>query len=126
MGEATPDYSLLMESLPSTYLSSVVSAELHSGAIDARGQKLIHQLSSRFKGVGRIVTPNPSSWNNAGIILARIRKKEPHLYSVLRNLWNDALIAMSALQIGAVLRTRNEKHFRLIAKYKSFGYEVLK
>ena len=45
-GPASREYELLLNSLPLTYLSSVVSAELYVGALDSSGIRLIRRFVS--------------------------------------------------------------------------------
>lgn len=93
-GPGSEEYEFLRGSLPSTYLSSVVSAELHVGAVDSSGLRLMRQFVSRSERVGRVVTPTYDSWNDVGRILGRIRKEEPEYRSklpALRVKWKTAL-----------------------------------
>ena len=125
-GKRSPDYSLLIDSLPSTYLCSVVSSELYLGAVDRFAFKMVDQLSARFKTLGRIVSPNHSSWNHVGRILSEIKRTEPQYRSRVPDLFNDALIAQCARQLGAVVYTRNESDFSLIQRYRNFHFEVVR
>ena len=72
-GAVSKPYRLLFDSLPSTYLCSVVSAELYLGALDPWGIRLIQGLVFRSEKVGRVVTPSHGSWNESARILAKIR-----------------------------------------------------
>jgi predicted nucleic acid-binding protein len=119
------EYILLIDSLPFTYLSSVVSAELYAGARDSFGMNLIQSFVSRSERVGRIVTPTHGTWSEAGRILAKIGKQEPGYKSKFPALFNDILIALSALQIGATVYTNNEEDFRLIRRHKRFSLETV-
>jgi predicted nucleic acid-binding protein len=125
-GEESTDYPLLIDSLPVTYLCSVVSSELYVEARDHIAYKMIKGLSDRFKSLHRIVSPTHSSWNHVGKILSEIKRKEPQYRSKIPALFNDALIGLCALQIGAKLYTRNEADFRLIQRYRNFDLEVIK
>ena len=125
VGPRCREYELLRGSLPSTYLSSVVSAELNVGAIDSVGIRLIHQFVSQSERVGRVVTPTHGSWNEAGRILGRIRKEQPEYRSKLLALFNDALIALCALQIGATICTKDEQDFGLLRRYRRFNLELV-
>ncbi len=124
-GPASKEYGLLCEYLPFTYLSSVVSAELHAGALDSLGLRLIRRFISRSERVRRIVTPTHRSWNDAGRILAEIGKKEPQYRSKFSALFNDVLIAFCALQIGATVCTRDEEDFYLICRYRRFNLDII-
>ncbi len=125
-GEESADYPLLIDSLPVTYLCSVVSSELFVGALDHIAYKIIKDLSDRFHSLGRIVTPTHSSWSHVGKILSQIKRKEPQNRSKISTLFNDALISLCALQVGAIVYTRNEADFRLIQRYRNFNLEIIK
>lgn len=122
---ANKEYDLLLSSLPFTFLSSVVSGELYAGAMDSIGTRLIHHFVSQSERVGRIVTPTHGSWNEAGRILARISKEEPEYRSKLPALFNDTLIALCALQIGATVCTKDEEDFELIRRHKRLDLQVI-
>ncbi len=124
-GSESQEYQLLFSHLPRTYLSSVVSAELYSGVVDAIGRKLVQRFISRTERVGRIVTPTHQMWNKAGQILARIKEEEPKYKSKSTGLLNDILIALSALQIAATLYTRNAEDFQLIQRRLTFLLETI-
>jgi predicted nucleic acid-binding protein len=123
-GSTCSEYALLLEFLPVTYLSSVVSAELFAGATGPSGTRLVERFVSRSERVGRVVTPTLASWNEAGRILAKITRQEPEFKTKLCRLFNDVLIAMSALQVGATVYTKNEQDFQLIRRYKRFSLQI--
>jgi predicted nucleic acid-binding protein len=123
-GVHSSEFDLLRRSLPFTFLCSVVSAELYAGAIDSLALRLTTPFVLLSERVGRIVTPSHRSWNEAGRILGRIRKEEPQLQSKLPLLFNDALIALSARQIGAAVCTRNKEDFELLRRYRKFELEL--
>jgi predicted nucleic acid-binding protein len=124
-GPGSKEYGALFNSLPFLYLSSVVSAELYAGALDPFGTRLIQRFVSRSEKVGRIVTPTHVSWNEAGRILAKIGVEEPKYRSRLPILFNDILIALCALQIGARVCTKDREDFQLIRRYKRLGLEII-
>jgi predicted nucleic acid-binding protein len=124
-GPGSREYSLLQNSLPSTFLASVVSAELKVGAQDSIGLKLLRQFLSATERVGRIVVPTDASWSQAGQILAAIYKNQPHYRSKLPALFNDALIVMFALQIGAAICTSDKEDFELLHRYRKFDLTSL-
>jgi predicted nucleic acid-binding protein len=121
-GPGSRDYSLLHSSLPSTYLASVVSAELNVGAQDAIGVKLVRRFLSATE---RVVVPTYESWNQAGQILAAIYKNQPRYRSKLPALFNDALLATCALQIGAAICTSDKEDFELLHRYRKFDLILL-
>jgi tRNA(fMet)-specific endonuclease VapC len=108
---------------PRTFLVSVVSAELRAGALNESGRQAVIELGQHFQRVGRVVVPTARSWNDAGDLLARIARREPSFRTKLRGLWNDALIALSARQVGATLVTENLHDFELLRRYMRFELE---
>jgi predicted nucleic acid-binding protein len=123
-GVHSSEFDLLRRFLPFTYLGSVVSAELYAGTIDSPALRLTTPFVLLSERVGRIVTPSHRSWNEAGRILGRIlgriRKEEPQFRSKLPALFNDALIALSASQIGGAVCTSNKDDFELLRRYRKF------
>ncbi len=114
----------LQAALPRTFLAAVVSAELRAGAIDEVARRAVFDLVDRFHRIGRVVTPTPASWDEAGDVLARIFRTEPRFRAKVRGLWNDALIALSARQIGASIVTANVDDFRLLRRYVRFDIDA--
>jgi predicted nucleic acid-binding protein len=123
-GVHSSEFDLLRRSLPYTYLCSVVSAELFAGAIDSLAARLTAPFVLMSERVGRVVTPSHRSWNEAGRILGKIGKSEPQFRSKLPALFNDALIALSASQIGAAVCTRDKEDFELLRHYWRFRLEL--
>jgi predicted nucleic acid-binding protein len=117
-------FEQLEGSVPRTFLASVVSAELRAGALDETGRRLVTELTRRFERVGRVIVPTDASWNDAGDVLASMARREPSLRTKIRGLWNDALIALSARQIGATLVTQNLRDFRLLRRYVRFELDA--
>jgi predicted nucleic acid-binding protein len=108
---------------PRTFLASVVSAELRAGAMDRVGRLAVRDLVEQFDRLRRIVTPDARSWNLAGDVLGDIRRREPSLRAKVASLWNDALIALSARQIGASVVTGNVRDFELLHRFMPFDLE---
>jgi predicted nucleic acid-binding protein len=123
-GLGGPSFARLEDAAPRTFLAAVVSAELSAGALDEGGRRTVIALTRRFERVGRIVTPTAGSWNDAGDVLARIARRAPEFRTKVRGLWNDALIALSARQIGATVVTENLDDFRLLRRYVRFDLEA--
>ena len=123
-GVSGPAFSRLEEAAPRTFLAAVVSAELRAGALDEAGRRVVLELVNRFDRLGRVVVPTGGSWNDAGDILARIAQRQPGLRTKARTLWNDALIALSARQIGATVVTENLDDFQLLHRYVRFELEA--
>ena len=117
-------FARLTGAAPRTFLASVVSAELRAGARDEVGERAVAGLVTRFERLGRVVVPTWGTWNQAGDALARIARREPKFRTRVRGLWNDALIALSARQIGATLVTQNLKDFGLLQRYVRFELEA--
>jgi len=117
-------FGRLEEAAPHTFLASVVSGELRAGALDEAGRRAVIELVRRFERLGRVVTPTAGSWNDAGDVLAKIARREPEFRTRVRGLWNDALIALSARQIGATLVTKNLHDFGLLRRYVRFELQA--
>jgi predicted nucleic acid-binding protein len=116
-------FARIRESAPRTFLASVVSAELRAGAVDQTGRSVVLELTERFDRLGRVVTPEARSWSLAGDVLGDIRRREPGLRDKIARLWNDALIALSARQIGASVVTGNIGDFELLRRFVRFDLE---
>ena len=116
-------FARIRESAPRTFLASVVSAELRAGAVDQTGRSVVLQLTDRFDRLGRVVTPEARSWSLAGDVLGDIRRREPGLRDKIASLWNDALIALSARQVGASVVTGNVGDFELLRRFVRFDLE---
>ncbi len=52
-------------------------------------------------------------------------REETELKSKLPSLFNDVLIALASLQIGATLYTTNAQDFKLIQRYRAFELKIL-
>ena len=118
-------FARIRDRTPRTFLASVVSAELRAGAVDRAGRLAVRELVEQFDRLGRIVTPDARSWNLAGDALGNIRRREPSLRAKVTSLWNDALIALSARQIGASVVTGDVRDFELLHRFMPFDLEPL-
>lgn len=105
------------------WLSAVVLEELYAGAL-GRVRKLVEKMERDFDGVNRILVPNLADWTQAGQVLARLAAKYGYEKIGQGRLANDALIAVSAARIGALVVTVNERDFRKLAEFRSFKWEV--
>jgi predicted nucleic acid-binding protein len=123
-GLSGASFGRLEVAAPRTFLASVVSAELRAGALDEAGRRTVIELVKRFERLGRVVVPTAGSWNDASDVLAKIVRREPRFRTKVRGLWNDALIALSARQIGATLVTENLHDFGLLRRYVRFDLEA--
>lgn len=119
-GLPSTDYQLLQKNLPRTYLCSVVSAELRAGVIHEGARRAVNEFSRRAQRVGRMVTPSREAWDRAGDLLAEMWRSEPRLRTKVSQLWNDALIALCARQLGAALVTRDAEDYELLRRYLVF------
>lgn len=122
-GREGPTGMQLIEWFPRTYLASVVSAELRAGVRSARGLSAVRSFTDGFGRVRRVVAPTPQSWDQAGDILAQIARSRPDLSDAIHQLWNDALIALSARQVGATVVTDDLNDFALLREHVDFGVE---
>ena len=116
-------FARIRQSAPRTFLASVVSAELRAGAVDQTGRSVVLELTDRFDRLGRVVTPEARAWSLAGDILGDIRRREPGMRDRIARLWNDALIALSARQIGASVVTGEVGDFELLRRFVRFDLE---
>ncbi len=99
------------------HLSMVVAQELLVGAPDRRAERFLENLVRRFEELGRLEVPNSTDWIRAG---KAIRKVGQHVgYEQVRKarLTNDALIAATALRLGATILTRNAGDFAVLHDY---------
>jgi predicted nucleic acid-binding protein len=122
-GSGGAAFARIRELAPRTFLASVVSAELRAGAVDQTGRSVVLELTDRFDRLGRVVTPEARSWSLAGDVLGDIRRREPGLRDTIARLWNDALIALSARQIGASVVTGHVEDFELLRRFVRFDLE---
>ncbi len=113
-----PEFRTLQETLPRSYLASVVSAELLAGATSQAARRAVLDFLRRAHRVRRVVTPDASAWERAGGILGEIRRKEPNLRSKITSLWNDLLIAPTVV-------THNARDFELLRRYLRFNLQIL-
>lgn len=107
----------ISEGIPLVYMSAVVMEELYAGALDPNTIRLLDKLFNTFDRLGRLITPLASDWQKAGKIIAKIGLKYGFEEVFLARLINDALIALSARRIGAIIYTKNLRDFRRIREY---------
>jgi predicted nucleic acid-binding protein len=107
--------------LPYIHLHSVVAQELLAGAVrPEQERRLREKLFRPFESAGRVLTPTHRSWVRAGEIMARLvraRKLSPGGFKP--SFVNDCLIAASAREHGAIVVTRNQRDFELIASVEA-------
>ena len=97
----------------------------NAGALDRQAIRLIEKYVGALEPGGRVVAPSFQDWKQAGAIIARITRKEPHLKSKMQQMLNDVLIALCARRIGADLYTFNRRDFDLIRRHRPFSLKVL-
>lgn len=105
------------------WLSSVVLAELYTGAHDP-DRHVVERLERDFDRARRILVPNLSDWTQTGRVLSRLAIKYHYQDIGQGRLTNDALIAMSAGRMGITVITANERDFRRLSEFRSFRWQV--
>jgi predicted nucleic acid-binding protein len=94
----------------------VVLHELRRGARTNLELRFVNELARKV----RIITPLERHWLESAEILSIIRRKKGYGQNKLRGLAFDALIALSARDIGATLITCDRKDFEEIRRHKQF------
>ncbi|MBI4517149.1 MAG: PIN domain-containing protein [Deltaproteobacteria bacterium] len=109
-----------------TYLSGVVAEELYAGALDKVALGLVDRYIGTLRRVGRVIVPSFEDWSDAGKLIARMTRKQPHVKAKTQQLLNDILIALCARRLGATVFTFNRDDFNLIRRrHRQFSLEVL-
>ena len=105
------------ENLPRLILSTVVAHELLIGAITSKQERALRRgLLMPFQTRQRIHTPSLRTWDLAGNVDRRLRRKTRYTDLLSqRSFFNDILISASARDLGATIITNNEKDFSVIA-----------
>jgi predicted nucleic acid-binding protein len=98
------------------FMSSVVLMELRAGARRTPDERLVQRLHDVASKTGRIVTPTTESFWHAGRVIRQLRRTFDYDVKKQMTIVNDALIALSCLQIGAILFTRNARDFQSIQR----------
>jgi len=93
--------------------SAVVLHELRRGARTALELRFAADLARKF----RIITPTERHWLRSAEILSRIGGRKGYGQHKLREMVFDALIALSAREIGATLITLNREDFEEISRH---------
>src|SRR3990172_6430481 len=78
------------------YLSAVVLMELRAGAFSVRERRLVHRLETTFLRTGRVVSPTPAVFSEAGEVLRRLQSERGYNIKRGHSIVNDVLIALSA------------------------------
>ena len=71
------------------------------------------------------MTPKHRQWRETGDVLAKALALRPDLRNKLPGLINDCLLALSALDIGATLYTRNRDDFLLLRQIRPFSLVIV-
>lgn len=100
--------------------SSVVLSELRRGATLPRERRWIDELEANHP----VFCPGSWEWRRAGEILQRMRKSRGYEAKKLRDLHFDALIALTARAVGAVVVTCNRADFEALREEEPFDLLV--
>lgn len=113
--------------LPKNFvLSAVVIAELTAGAPDDSTRKVYEAMRLEFHEGNALIIPTADDWLTASRILfwlSRGRKRKaggkalPLLPGASQRMFIDALIAVSARRVGAIVVTQNWDDFKAIQYY---------
>ncbi|MFW6200827.1 MAG: type II toxin-antitoxin system VapC family toxin, partial [Gemmatimonadota bacterium] len=108
------------------HLHAVVAQELLAGALGREGRRRIHDwLIEPFDRRDRVVVPDRRAWSRSGEMISELVELGdlgPGGFS--RSFTNDALIAASLREVGAILITRNVRDFTLLSRVESFSFEA--
>jgi predicted nucleic acid-binding protein len=100
--------------------SAVVLSELRRGATLLRERRWLDELESNHP----VFFPGLWEWRRAGEILERIRRSRGYDAKKLRDLHFDALIALTARAVGAVVITCNRVDFEVLRAEERFELVV--
>jgi predicted nucleic acid-binding protein len=96
--------------------SAVVLSELRRGATLPRERRWIDELEAHHQ----VFFPGIWEWRRSGEILARLRRKRGYDAKKLRDLHFDALIALTARSVGALVVTCNGADFEVLRAEEPF------
>lgn len=91
-------------------------SELRRGATLPRERRWIDLLEAQHQ----VFFPGIWEWRRSGQLLERLRKKRGYAAKKLRNLHFDALIALTARAVGALLITCNGDDFEELRHEEPF------
>jgi predicted nucleic acid-binding protein len=100
--------------------SAVVLSELRRGATLPRERRWIDELEANHP----VFFPGLWEWRRAGQVLQRLHKTRHYDARKLRDLHFDALIALTARAVGAVLVTCNREDFEVLRTQERFDLLV--
>lgn len=96
--------------------SAVVLHELLRGARSRDEESFVRALSENC----RVLTPTEGHWRKAGELLRLVRRSEHYDGKKVSGLAFDALIALTARSIGAMVITTNRTDFEAIRRHLKF------
>lgn len=96
--------------------SAVVLSELRRGASLAKERRWLDELESNH----RVFSPGLWEWRRSAQILERLRRSRGYDAKKIRDLHFDALIALTARAVGAVLVTANRDDFETLRAEEHF------
>jgi predicted nucleic acid-binding protein len=101
-------------------ISAVVHSELVRGAQSASEKRFVDSLSRGFAPIA----PTPAQWSRCGSVLAQLHRDHHFDGRGMQLIQNDALLALTARDLGLPVLTTNPTDFELIAPYAR-GLKVL-
>ncbi len=96
--------------------SAVVLLELYAGCRSKIERRKVERLERNFG----LIAPSNENFIEAGKVLNKILTSRRFESGKIQSLANDALIAMSARSVGAMVVTNNKKDFELIREFRPF------
>jgi predicted nucleic acid-binding protein len=96
--------------------SAVVLSELRRGATLPKERRWLDELEAQHQ----VFFPGAWEWRRSGEVLQRLRKKHGFDAKKLRELHFDALIALTARAVGALVVTCNGDDFELLQSEEPF------
>jgi predicted nucleic acid-binding protein len=114
----------LTKHLPLTYLSSVVTMELRTGArTKQQAESLETEVFGPFEKRHRLFAPSANAFKEAGRILAALTKEGLFdLHAPNNSLIRDSLLAASCREHGFVLITNDADYQAIKRHLKAFRY----
>ena len=100
--------------------SAVVLSELRRGATLPRERRWVDELEAQHQ----VFFPGIWEWRRSGQLLERLRKKRGYDAKKIRDLHFDALIALTARAVGALVITCNGDDFRELCREEPFDLLV--
>jgi len=107
---------ILLERGTIKYLSAVVLMELWAGAKTRQSSRVVETLQKPYLKADRVVALGPAHFVAMGGLLSAIHPEHKGLIKSSAFI-NDLQIAVAAASIGAVLRTSDRVHFKIIGSY---------